>query len=195
MTDIIRTQEAIATATTAQLVETYNALAGKEIKKFETRAIAEARVRMAILSAQDAAGHAGVPKGSKPQAATTQELAAKAAYPDGSMRAKLHAEIEKQAPITPRPKKADMPENQQHTPRVVITHVRATLAGTSKCNAGSIRAAVLAHVQACTAQPNTSVSVADLDAHFGHSTRGYLQKLLEKNHIVAVSAQQEIEGA
>ena len=46
MTDIIRTQEAIATATAAQLVATYNALAGKEIKKFETRAIAEARVRI-----------------------------------------------------------------------------------------------------------------------------------------------------
>lgn len=195
MTDIIRTQEAIATATAAQLVATYNALAGKEIKKFETRAIAEARVRMAILSAQDAAGHAGVPKGSKPEAATTQELAAKAAYPYGSMRAKLHAEIEKQAPITPRPKKADMPTDKQSAPRTTIMHVRATLAGTSKCQTGSIRAAVLAYVQERTQRPDTTVSVAELDAHFGHSTRGYLQKLLEKNHIIAVPAQQEIEGA
>jgi hypothetical protein len=75
---IIRDQKDIKAASSADLVETYNALAGKSIKKFETRGIAEVRVANAILSAQYAAGKAGVPKDSKPKAATKKELSKKA---------------------------------------------------------------------------------------------------------------------
>jgi hypothetical protein len=77
---IIRTQAQIADATMGDLVETYNALAGKTIKKFESRAIAENKVSNAILAAQDAAGHLGVPKDTKPQAKTVKELADIAAH-------------------------------------------------------------------------------------------------------------------
>lgn len=202
MTDlsIIRSQAQIADATMAQLVATYNALTGKSIKKFELRSIAEARVRMAIMSAEDAAGHAGVPKGTKPVAATKDELHAKGRTPPVEsiepapqapttpLRAKLQAAIDAQPKIVPRTKKADTPK-EQHVARRIIMRVRATFAGTSKCNAGSIRASVLAKIQ-----EGTTISVAELDKHFGHSTRGYLQKLLEKSHIEVVPEQQTIEG-
>lgn len=206
MTEIIRSQSQIADATTAQLVATYNALTGKSIKKFEMRSIAEARVRMAIMSAEDAAGHAGVPKDTKPVAATKDELHAKGHAPSVEkiesapqapttpLRAKLQAAIDAQPKITARPKKADAPK-EQHVARQIIMRVRATFAGTSKCNAGSIRAAVLAKIQERTVtQGGPTISVAELDKHFGHSTRGYLQKLLEKSHIEVVPEQQTIEG-
>jgi hypothetical protein len=45
----------------AVLVATFNAMTGKSIKKFENRTIAEARVRNALMAAQDATAHLGVP--------------------------------------------------------------------------------------------------------------------------------------
>lgn len=75
---IIRKQNDIAAASNADLVETFNELTGKSIKKFESRAIAEVRVANAILSAQNAAGHVGVPKGTDPEAKTVAELEAAA---------------------------------------------------------------------------------------------------------------------
>lgn len=184
--NILRDQSAVGNATTADLVATYNALTGKSIKKFETRSIAESRVRMAIMSAQDAAGHAGVPKDTKPVAETVAELAARAPnpYPPETLSAKLHEEVEARKPVVPRPKKADAPAESTST-RTVITAVRATFAGTSKVQADSNRAAVLAEVQRCAPEP---VTVAALDAKLGYPTRGYLQKLLEKAHIALVVA-------
>ena len=56
---IITSQTEIADATTSTLVATYNHFTGKSIKAFETRAIAERRVAMTLLAAQDLAGHRG----------------------------------------------------------------------------------------------------------------------------------------
>lgn len=68
MSTLITNQNDISTAETADLVYTYNTLEGKSIKKFETRAVAERKVAMAILAAEDRAGHKGVPANTKPQA-------------------------------------------------------------------------------------------------------------------------------
>jgi hypothetical protein len=103
-------------------------------------------------------------------------------YPANSLRAKLAAEVAKQQPIAPMPKKADT--KTPSAPRVVITKVRATLAGVSRCQEGSNRAAVLKAVQDA---PDRTITVAELDAKFGYATRGYLQKLLEKLHIELVA--------
>ena len=78
MTNIIRTQAEIADATTADLVATYNALTGKSIKKFSSRAAGEAQVSNAILAAQDADAHTGVPKHQRAVARTPAELQDKA---------------------------------------------------------------------------------------------------------------------
>jgi len=75
---IIREQKQIADASPADLVETYNALTGKAIKKFETRAVGERRVEMAMLAAINADGQTGVPKGANGKVKTAEELAVKA---------------------------------------------------------------------------------------------------------------------
>lgn len=72
--NLITNQNDIASASTAQLVATYNALTGKSIKKFETRAIGESKVAMAILASEHEAGKAGVAKGAKPKAAPKADI-------------------------------------------------------------------------------------------------------------------------
>jgi len=74
MSKIITQQSDIAEATTEDLVATYNALTGKSIKKFETRAVAEVRVANAMLASADRVGHAGVPKGAVPKAMPLKEV-------------------------------------------------------------------------------------------------------------------------
>lgn len=194
---IIRDQKDIAAASTADLVETYNAMTGTSIKKFENRAIGERRVAMALLSATDSAAHAGVPKGEHAAPKTVDELAA-ATYPAGSMRAKLQEEIAQQQPIAPRPRKAD---DTTAPKRQIITHVRATLTGTSRCQEGSIRAGVLAFIQGCKTKDGSQrvVSVAEVDQvalseHGQASSRGYIQKLVEKGHLEIVPAQADLAG-
>lgn len=182
---ILRDAKQIAAAPTAQLVATYNALTGKAIKKFENRAIAERKVEMALLSAQDAAAHTGVPANTAPRPLTFAELAeAKAAkFRPGSLAEKLAAEVAQQKPIQPLPKKT---VTAAATPRVVIVAVRATFAGESRCQVGSKRAAVLKKVQD---SPEHTATVDALDKYFEFSTRGHLQKLLEKRHLVLVDGQ------
>lgn len=75
---IIRKQDDIASASTADLLESYNAFTNKDIKKFASREAGEAQVARAIMSAEDAAGKLGVKKGQKPVAMTVAELAAAA---------------------------------------------------------------------------------------------------------------------
>lgn len=58
-------QSQIADASTADLIETYNALTGKGITRFSSRSAGESQVANAILLGQDRAAHAGVPKGTK----------------------------------------------------------------------------------------------------------------------------------
>jgi len=72
---IIRDQNAIAEASTADLLETYNAYTGKNITRFSSRAAGEVQVVNSILAATDASAHAGVPKGSAPRPRTLEELA------------------------------------------------------------------------------------------------------------------------
>ena len=73
---IIRTQAAVTEASTADLLESYNAFTGKDIKKFASREAAERQTSNAILAAIDASGKLGVKKGQKPVAMTLTELEA-----------------------------------------------------------------------------------------------------------------------
>lgn len=77
---IITTQAQIADASTADLIETVNALTGSSVTRFSSRAVGEVRAAQAILSAENRAGHEGVQKGSKPVARPlAQKKAAKPA--------------------------------------------------------------------------------------------------------------------
>ena len=72
-------------------------------------------------------------------------------------------------------------------PRQKIERVRATGAGTTRLQANSIRARVMAHIPSDAA----GITVEALDAATGISTRPHLQKLLEVNHIEALSDEQD----
>lgn len=215
MTDIIRKQSDIADATNDVLVATYNALTGKSIKKFSSRAAGERQVEMAMLVAKDNDGHTGVPKGSDCKVITQEEAQAKAAergLPDptadadaepivfvpGSLADQLDKAARRAAPIVPRAKKEP---KAPATPRSTLTHVTHTPGGTSKVQANSTRGAVLKFIVERTGLP---ISVATLDAEFNCNTKGFLQKLIEKDHVspcdaagVLVKAEPvaELEGA
>lgn len=184
MPTIIRDRAAVSAASLDDLNHTYRELKGEPgFKGFTTRAAAEVQVGMAIMSAQDRAGRAGVPKGSTPPVLTAGELAAKTnPYKEGTLSHRLHEEIEKQQPITPRPKAEDKPPAER-SKRLVIKRVMATFMGESKPQAGSIRNQVLNHIQQA---PNHTCTVAELEEHFKQPVRGYLQKLIEKNHLVTI---------
>ena len=138
---ILRSPAKIAEATTADLIATYNALTGKSIKKFSTRAAGEHQVEMAMLAAKDMDGHTGVPKNSDGKVITLEEAIVKAEArgmtitpPDGDEPARLsfvpgsladqldRASIHT-APIVPREKKTS---KESSIVRVPVTHVIAT---------------------------------------------------------------------
>lgn len=184
MPTIIRDRFAVSVAHMDDLNHTYRELKGEpDFKGFTSRAAAEVQVQMAIMAAQDAAGHLGVPKRSKPTATTAQELAAAAEsknpYKEGTMSHKLHKAIQQQTPITPRAEKKD---DQPVARRVKIQRVRYVPGGTSRPQAGSLRNEVL---QYC-AEKKGVVAVEELEAHFNIPVRGYLQKLIEKGHLVII---------
>ncbi len=184
MPTIIRDRDAVRGASLEDLNHTYRELKGEpDHPGFTQRAAAEVQVSMAIMAAQDAAGHAGVPKGSQPPVLTAQELAAKTnPYKEGTLSHALKEAIDKQTPIAPRPKAAEKPVADR-AKRLVIKRVMATLDGESKPQAGSIRNQVLAFIQQAE---NHTCTVEELEAHFKQPVRGYLQKLIEKKHLVTI---------
>lgn len=76
---ILRSASEIASASMADLIETYNHFAEKPVKKFENRTVAARRVEMTLMAATDRAGHAGVKPGEAPKPMTVAEAEAKKA--------------------------------------------------------------------------------------------------------------------
>lgn len=197
-TNIIRNRADVASASTADLIATYNALTGNEVERFSSRAVAERRVDMALMAAEDAAAHQGVPKGSDPVAMTKQELEAAqepskavegAVAPDngenpfkpgtlahGLWVATKSAEANDPARVKKAPKAKSEPSKTRNKELVV----KATFAGVSKIQVGSKRAAVLKLVQEAEA---STITLAALDAEMGEPTRGYIHKLIEMKHL------------
>jgi hypothetical protein len=179
---ILRKQSDIHDADMADLLETYNALTGNAVERFESRAIAERRTEMAMLAARDAAGHAGVPKGVEPEVKTMDELA----LPFGPMVQQLHIAAEN-ARAEAAPKRIKAMKARELTARPLRTpadKIRATFAGTSKPQAASIRGQVLRAIQESEGH---TVAQADLDAHMGMPTRSFVQKLIEAGHLELVA--------
>jgi len=183
MPTIIRDRSAVKGAAMEDLNHTYRALKGEPgFKGFSSRAAAEVQVGMAIMAAEVAVGRAGVPKGVKPQALTPQEIKTNNPYKEGTLSHELHKAVSGQQPIEPRPKAAEK-DAKERQPRVLIHKVRATFEGTSRPQAGSVRGQILAWIQE---QPDHTATVAALEEHFNQPVRGYLQKLVEKNHLAIV---------
>jgi hypothetical protein len=198
---ILRSQSEIPDASMADLLATYNALTGQSVRRFSSRAVGEGRVRMAILAATDAAGHAGVPRGTVPLPKTQAELRMKAAelakleehtcveptpvpppadgnpYPKGSTESGLWYTARK-AEAALRLKPPVKKRQKRTTPPFVA--VRATFAGSSKPQAASLRAEILRSIQGFAPK---GVTIEALNALYEAPVRSYVQKLMEKKHV------------
>lgn len=214
---ILREVAQLAEASMAELVATYNALTGKELKKFESSEIGRRRVENAMMANKDADAHLGVGKGAEGEVKTLEELQKKAeekglekpqadpntdeeenpiTFPPGSMADQLSKAADAMKKIEPRAKKA---AKAPAVARNVLSYVKATGTGTSKVQAASQRGAVLAKVQSAHTvttvegqDPVTTynpVAIADLDKHFDQSTKGFIQKLIEVKHLIACDAE------
>lgn len=172
---ILRKQSDIHDADMADLIETYNALTGNAVERFESRTIARRRTEMAMLAAKDAAGHAGVPRGAEPEVKTAAELAT----PFDVMVQQLSVVTE--------PKRVKVMKARELIARPLrkpADKIRATFSGTSKPQAASIRGQVLRAIQE---SEDHTVTQEDLDAHMGMPTRGFVQKLIEMGHLELVA--------
>lgn len=199
---IVRTASDIPAASEAVLRETIKALTGKTVSGFECRAAVEVVAQNAILAARDAAGHLGVPRGARPEALTVAERCAKAAergidpaaqlpedqdentnpYPPGSLAHGLWIASRASTPIDRAAKPEAKPAGAPRAKRGSAFAVKATFAGASKPNPNSTRMAVLKFIQE---QPEHTATIAQVEANF-EGARGYVQKLLDKNHLVVV---------
>lgn len=193
---ILKDAKGIADAQMNDLVETYNALTGKSIKKFENRAIAERRVEMAMLASKDADAHTGVPKNGEPKVRTRDEIKAKAkergiepppafddeAFPEGSLGDKLQAQAKEAPAIVPKPKAVKPPKSDRKRSGPIYA-VQATYAGTTVLQAGSARNSILKRIQA---SPKGAATTEELTKHFEGvgSLKGELRKLVQFGHIV-----------
>lgn len=210
---IIRKQEDVAAASTADLLESYNAFTGKDIKKFASREAGEAQTARAIMSAEDAAGKLGVKKGAKPVAMTVAELAAAAeakgkphataaeaqeAAPAPAPAKSLRASLKAQAMGEPNKAKAKpaKKETAGRAPKVAYVEV-VPEGGRSKMQPGSIRRAIMdailgkaksAKAVAVVGRDDKVkvVSIDELQEDHREPVRGHVLKLIFEGHVRAV---------
>lgn len=175
---IIRDQNSIPDASTADLIETYNAFTGKSIKKFSSRAAGESQVANAILAAQDRAGHAGVAKGEAPKPVTEAEVKAK------SLRATLAEKAGTAEPNKPRAKPAKR-EPTNGARRAACTAVVPTGRGNSRLQAASIRGRVMAFISAAHKSAGAPVAIEAIAKEFGDPARGAVSALIAHDHLEA----------
>lgn len=211
---IIRNRKDVTESTpTSDLLETYNAMTGKDIKKFSSRAAAESQTSNAIMAAEDAAGKLGVKKGAKPVAMTKAELeaaaAAKAAGKEppqepsksvaGATAApkkgeSLRSSLKAKAVGEPNKGKAKPPKKEGAGRAAKVEWVKLTEAGRSKMQAGSQRKGVYDAIVGKAAKSKTKdadgnglVNVELLQEDFHSVIRGHVLKLIFEGHIEAAT--------
>lgn len=210
---IIRHRKDVPTASTADLLESYNAYTGKSIKKFSSREAAETQTSNAIMAAEDAAGKLGVKKGAKPVAMTAAELdAARAAKamgaevlskPTGSAQAatkpepkgkSLREKLSAKAVGEPNKGKAKPQKKEPGAGRAPkVTHVKLLPDGRSKMQAGSQRRGVYDAIVGAAAKSKIRaadgvtplVNVDALQDDFHSPIRGHILKLIFEGRIAA----------
>jgi hypothetical protein len=184
---VLTSQKQIQEASTADLVETYNALTNKNIKKFASRAAGETQVANAILAAEDRAGHAGVAKGENPVAKPLAEEAPKPAK--GEKIAKAIAKVDPAAPA--KLSKKAKAEEAAAAPKpagrkATYEFVRLTAPDTlRRPQPDSMRTKVLNALQTLDAKMKADkvppakrvISIADLSKHVEFNARSFIHKL------------------
>lgn len=196
---LLKNQDETVDAKMADLVETYNTLTGKSIKKFESIEVGRARVCNAMLVAQDAAGHAGVPKGTDPAKLEMPAIVAGTTKPQPTEKepematTKKKPAAKKAAPAKktkPTPKAAKKPTPKASKPaakasgRVVYTRVRLSEPATPRRpQANSKRSVVLAALR-----KRKEATLDQLSTDVGFDVRAYMHKLVEVGWAEIVSA-------
>lgn len=160
---VITEQSEIANAPTEVLIATIFALTGTEPTPDASRAIVERRAAHEIMVAEDARNHRGVPKWGPPPDISFSGLV------DNLCKANATHDAMTGRTLAPQP---------------TVVGYRATGKGTSKVQAGSVRGAVLRWI---TAQPDSTATLAQAEAHFKHPCNGHIQKLLAASHLERVA--------
>ena len=196
---ILKTAADLQDASMGDLVETYNHLTGAAVARFSSVEAGRRRVENAMLAAKDADGMTGIPANTKPQIRGRKEIEAKAkakgiepppsvdeeySFKPGTLAYDLDKATKAMAPI---PKRAKKEPSSPPKPRNSIFAVQATFAGISKPQAGSVRNNVLLHIQNAK---NNAATISELDQHFDTDSRGYVNKLLEKQHLVLLTEEE-----
>ena len=189
MPTLIRSQADVQAASMEDLVYTHNALRGESVETFDSLDAARVRVRLDILASENVVAQRGLAPGQRPVAKTIAELGDNP-YKPGTMSHELHAAIQAQTPIERRPRQSEQPPEKREA-RKVVHAVRATFAGVSRVQPTSVRGAVL---KAAQDAPNATITIADLERQLNQPVRGYIQKLMELNHLVAIDPPAESKG-
>lgn len=186
---ILRDQSQIAAASLDDLRETLKALTGVGVAAFTSAAAARARVANAMLAAQDAAGHLGVPKGAAPAVMTLDEREARR-YPviwPEPRKSEPKAAPAAAAPVKKSPS-VGRPSTLKHS-RII-----ATFAGDTKPREQSARGVCLSIIQAAGA---VGLMMADIErqldeneTHRGQNVIELVNKLRAKNHVTVVAPQE-----
>jgi hypothetical protein len=193
---LITAQADIASAKTSDLVETYNSLTGKDIKKFESRAKAETAVKMALLADVDKAGQ------KSKNAPGADALAESAEQKVATAAGKVKADAAKKAPKAKAAtvKKAAKAPKAEAAPRgrsATYTHVRLTAPETlRRPQADSMRTKVLNAIQLIDAKMKSdkippakrTISVDDISSHVGFSSRSFIHKLAFQGWVEVAAA-------
>lgn len=173
---IARTQSELWGAPRPFLEAAFRAYAGCEPPAEISDDALRNRCVMLLLSAENAAGHLGVPRGGRPRPLTLSERGITMIKDENFPAGTLAADLQAAAPAQPA-------EPKKRGPRVKINRVRARTDGTSRLQPASTRHAVFTQVAAAGA---AGITVEALDAAMGFATRPHLQKLLEKDHIEVI---------
>lgn len=177
---ILLTQGALWSAPRSALNETHIALTGDPFPDSVEDGAARVQLTMLMLRAQDYAA-----LGDNPVEVVIQKgIRMENVYKPGSLAHELKSAIITQeasegvALLDGRRAPAESSKTREK-----FTHIRATTRGVSKVQASSIRGAVLSLIRAAGPE---GITLEALDELAGVSSRGYVQKLIDKDHVETV---------
>lgn len=170
----------IALMTTPELLAEYNALTGKSIKKFSSRAAGEKQLAGArVLFGKETVV---TPPPLPPVPEDLKDDAMLNKLEPGSLLHQIYISAHAKQPIEKLPKRVkDSPSTQRK--RIEAVRIPEGAQVLSKLQPNSMRAKIMEFIRA---QPDKSATVEMLELKFECPVRGFLQKLLEKNHLETV---------
>lgn len=181
---VLRAQRDIPAATEADLVATVEAMTGAAptAPQLASRGGLESAASMAILEAENAAGHLGVPKGARPRAMTLDERIARAR--ERGETAPIRAAVREAAEGRPHAPRGLLPEREERAGRRAEAVLPAPpLPNQPRLQAASERRRVFTAVQT-RSRDGTPTRVATLVEQFGPAARGHVRKLIQSGHLI-----------